>query len=66
MVAYIVLVERRVVARSCRTVSGPNRGRVRLDWLQPAADGIKAFLKEEFTPGARAPKFISFWRRPLP
>ena len=48
MVAYIVLVERRVCAFVQDRV-GPNRvGPFGL--LQPAADGIKAFLKEEFTP----------------
>jgi NADH-quinone oxidoreductase subunit H len=48
MVAYIVLVERRVCA-FVQDRLGPNRvGPFGL--LQPAADGIKAFLKEEFTP----------------
>jgi NADH-quinone oxidoreductase subunit H len=48
MVAYIVLVERRVCAFVQDRV-GPNRvGPFGL--LQPWADGIKAFLKEEFTP----------------
>jgi NADH-quinone oxidoreductase subunit H len=48
MVAYIVLVERRVCA-FMQDRLGPNRvGPFGL--LQPAADGIKAFLKEEFTP----------------
>ncbi len=48
MVAYIVLVERRVCA-FMQDRLGPNRvGPFGL--LQPAADGVKAFLKEEFTP----------------
>jgi NADH-quinone oxidoreductase subunit H len=48
MVAYIVLVERRVCAFIQDRI-GPNRvGPFGL--LQPAADGIKAFFKEEVTP----------------
>ncbi len=48
MVAYIVLVERRVCAFIQDRI-GPNRcGPFGL--LQPAADAIKAFLKEDFTP----------------
>src|ERR1022692_116208 len=48
MVAYIVLVERRVCA-FMQDRLGPNRcGPFGL--LQPAADGIKAFFKEDFTP----------------
>src|SRR5882672_3802401 len=48
MVAYIVLVERRVCA-FMQDRLGPNRvGPFGL--LQPAADGIKAFFKEEVTP----------------
>src|ERR1039458_7286315 len=48
MVAYIVLVERRVCA-FMQDRLGPNRvGPFGL--LQPVADGIKSFLKEEFTP----------------
>jgi NADH-quinone oxidoreductase subunit H len=48
MVAYIVLVERRVCA-FMQDRLGPNRvGPFGL--LQPAADGVKVFLKEEFTP----------------
>lgn len=48
MVAYTVLAERRVCAFIQDRV-GPNRVG---PWglLQPAADGIKAFLKEDFTP----------------
>jgi NADH-quinone oxidoreductase subunit H len=48
VVAYIVLVERKVCAFIQDRI-GPNRcGPFGL--LQPAADGIKAFLKEEMTP----------------
>jgi NADH-quinone oxidoreductase subunit H len=48
MVAYIVLVERRVCA-FMQDRLGPNRvGPFGL--LQPVADGIKSFFKEEFTP----------------
>ncbi|MGA2281297.1 MAG: NADH-quinone oxidoreductase subunit NuoH [Verrucomicrobiota bacterium] len=48
MVAYVVLVERRVCA-FIQDRLGPNRvGPFGL--LQPVADGLKAFLKEEFTP----------------
>src|SRR5512139_1363268 len=48
MVAYIVLVERRLCA-AMQDRLGPNRvGPFGL--LQPAADAIKAFLKEDFTP----------------
>lgn len=48
MVAYIVLVERRVCA-FIQDRLGPNRaGPVGL--LQPACDAVKAFFKEDFTP----------------
>jgi len=49
MVAYIVLVERRLCAAMQDRV-GPNRAGP-FGLLQPAADAIKAFLKEDFTPG---------------
>jgi NADH-quinone oxidoreductase subunit H len=49
MVAYIVLVERRVCAFIQGRI-GPNRVGP-LGLLQPAADAVKAFFKEEVTPG---------------
>src|ERR1041385_2140679 len=48
MVAYIVLVERKVCAFIQDRI-GPNRAGP-FGLLQPAADGIKAFFKEEVTP----------------
>ncbi len=49
IVAYAVWVERKVSA-AIQDRRGPNRvGPFGL--LQPVADGIKAFLKEDFTPG---------------
>jgi len=48
MVAYVVLVERKVCAFIQDRI-GPNRAGP-FGLLQPAADGIKAFFKEEFTP----------------
>ena len=48
MVAYVVLVERRVCAFIQDRV-GPNRAGP-FGLLQPAADAVKAFFKEEFTP----------------
>jgi len=48
MVAYIVLVERKVCAFMQDRI-GPNRAGP-FGLLQPAADGIKAFFKEDFTP----------------
>ena len=47
-VAYAVWVERRVAALIQDRI-GPNRVGI-MGLLQPAADGIKAFLKEDFTP----------------
>jgi NADH-quinone oxidoreductase subunit H len=49
MVAYVVLLERRLCA-FLQDRLGPNRvGYFGL--LQPAADAVKSFLKEDFTPG---------------
>ena len=49
MVAYVVLLERRLCA-FIQDRRGPNRAGP-FGLLQPAADAIKAFLKEDFTPG---------------
>src|ERR1700753_2342405 len=60
IVAYAVWVERKVSA-AIQDRRGPNRfGPFGL--LQPAADAVKAFLKEDFTP-ARGRK-IYFWLAP--
>jgi NADH-quinone oxidoreductase subunit H len=48
MVAYVVYVERRVCA-FIQDRLGPNRVGI-FGLLQPAADAVKAFLKEDFTP----------------
>ncbi len=60
VVAYAVWVERKVSA-SIQDRRGPNRvGPFGL--LQPAADAVKAFLKEDFTPGHVRKAY--FWLAP--
>ena len=60
MVAYSVLAERKIAAFIQDRI-GPNRVGPFGIW-QPVADGVKSFLKEDFTPGhVRRP--ISGWRR---
>jgi len=61
IVAYAVLAERRIAAFIQDRV-GPNR----VGWfglLQPAADGVKSFLKEDFTPGHV--RKVYFWLAPM-
>src|SRR5438876_11668097 len=60
MVAYAVLVERKVAA-AIQDRIGPNRVGPAGIW-QPIADGIKAFIKEDFTP--RHVRKIYFWMAP--
>src|ERR1035437_3042323 len=60
MVAYVVYVERRVCA-FIQDRLGPNRvGPFGL--LQPAADAVKAFFKEDFTPAHVLKAF--YWLAP--
>ena len=60
IVAYAVWVERKVSA-AIQDRRGPNRvGFAGL--LQPAADAVKAFLKEDFTPGHV--RKVYFWLAP--
>jgi NADH-quinone oxidoreductase subunit H len=61
IVAYAVLAERKISA-AIQDRHGPNR----VGWfgiLQPVADGVKAFLKEDFTPGHVRKAY--FWLAPM-
>src|SRR5512137_1125941 len=49
LVAYSVWVERKLAA-AIQDRIGPNRVGI-MGLLQPVADGVKSFLKEDFTPG---------------
>lgn len=60
MVAYVVLVERRVCA-FIQDRLGPNRAGPG-GLLQPIADAVKAFLKEDFTPAHVRKAY--FWLAP--
>jgi NADH-quinone oxidoreductase subunit H len=62
IVAYAVWVERKVSA-AIQDRRGPNRVGI-FGLLQPAADAIKSFFKEDFTPGTCA-RSISGWHRQL-
>jgi NADH-quinone oxidoreductase subunit H len=60
IVAYAVWVERKVSA-AIQNRHGPNRAGI-FGLLQPAADAVKAFLKEDFTPGHV--RKVYFWLAP--
>jgi NADH-quinone oxidoreductase subunit H len=60
IVAYAVWVERKVSA-AIQDRLGPNRVGI-FGLLQPAADGVKAFLKEDFTPAHVRKAY--FWLAP--
>src|SRR5437868_1487664 len=61
IVAYAVWVERKVSA-SIQDRVGPNRVGL-FGLLQPAADGVKSFLKEDFTPAHVRKAY--FWLAPM-
>ena len=60
LVAYAVLIERRVCA-AIQDRIGPNRAGP-FGLLQPLADAVKAFLKEDFMPAQAHP--VYFWLAP--
>lgn len=60
VVAYAVWVERKVCA-AIQDRRGPNRAGP-FGLLQPAADAVKAFLKEDYTPGHV--RKVYFWLAP--
>ncbi len=60
IVAYAVWVERKVSA-AIQNRHGPNRAGP-FGLLQPASDAVKAFLKEDFTPGHV--RKVYFWLAP--
>src|SRR5204863_8169436 len=60
MVAYAILVERKLSAMIQDRI-GPNRVGPAGLW-QPIADGVKAFLKEDFTP--QHVRKVYFWLAP--
>lgn len=61
MVAYSVLAERKIAA-FIQDRLGPNRVGP-AGFFQPLADGVKAFLKEDFTPASV--RKIYFWLAPM-
>src|SRR5689334_10396168 len=60
MVAYAVIAERKIAAMIQDRI-GPNRAGPGGIW-QPVADGVKAFLKEDFTP--EHVRKVYFWLAP--